>query len=194
MAASCSSADLQHLLDDFRAGDDAARDALLQSSLDRCRELARRMFRRQSDLRKLDETDDVLQKALLRLHGALGRAKPLDVRAFYGLAARQIRWVLHDLAREVVPAKVLSYVATPPEPQGACDEASDLLEWSEFHAKVQALPDEEREMFDLLFYQGVTQEEAAEVLNTSVRTVRRRWQRARLLLDRALHGEWPRVG
>jgi RNA polymerase sigma-70 factor (ECF subfamily) len=184
---------LQHLLDLLQAGDDSVCDALLEHSLDRFRDLVQRMFRKESNLRQLDQTDDVLQKALVRLHRALREVKPPDVRAFYGLAARQIRWVVRDLAREMAVAKVLTYAAVPPEQEDPFAGPTDLAGWSEFHETIDGLPPEERETFDLLFYQGLTQEEAAEVLNTSVRTVRRRWQRARLMLDRALQGEWPRL-
>ena len=44
---------------------------------------------------------------------------------------------------------------------------------------------------DLLVYEGMTQPEAAEILNTSLRTVKRRWQNARLRLHATLQGEWP---
>jgi RNA polymerase sigma factor (sigma-70 family) len=190
-----STENLQALLDQLQSGNDSARDALVQHSVDRFRSLARRMFSRGSDLRKLDETDDVLQKALVRLHRALAHVRPPDVRSYVGLAARQIRWVLRDLAREAARGKIVVFTpdATSPseEPTDPAGEPSDLLEWGEFHEKIDSLPDEERETFDLLVYEGLSQPEAAEVLNTSVRTIKRRWQRARLMLRDALRGDWP---
>jgi RNA polymerase sigma-70 factor (ECF subfamily) len=53
------------------------------------------------------------------------------------------------------------------------------------------LPDETRKIVDLLFYQGLSQAEAAAVLETSERTVQRRWQSARLALHEALGGRFP---
>jgi RNA polymerase sigma-70 factor (ECF subfamily) len=47
------------------------------------------------------------------------------------------------------------------------------------------LPDQEREVFDLLYYEGVSQDEAAAILGCSARTIRRRWNEAKL----RLHGE-----
>lgn len=193
MLTSHNTAQLQHLLDLLRDGDDSAREALIECSLDRIHELARRMFHRHADLRQVTETDDVLQKALIRLHAALNGVKPLDVRTYYGLAARQIRWVLRDLAGEKAAAQLVNYTPMPPECEDVAGEPRDLEEWSAFHETIERLDDEAREMFDLLFYEGLTQEEAAEVLQTSVRTVRRRWQRARLRLERALRGDWPPV-
>jgi RNA polymerase sigma factor (sigma-70 family) len=183
------------LLDALRTGHESARDPLLQHCWERCRLLARRMFRRHKDLRSVDETDDVLQLAMVRLHRALEQVHPPSVPAFLGLAARQIRWVLCDLARKHAVAKV---VTIPGDQAVACDaregmacEPADLLEWAEFHERIEALPVEERETFDLLFYQGLPQAEAAALLEISVRSVKRRWQRARLLLRDALRGEWP---
>lgn len=57
--------------------------------------------------------------------------------------------------------------------------------------QVDKLPDEEREVFGLLWYEGLTQPEAASVLNVSLKTVKRRWQSARLLLHRAMRGQPP---
>jgi RNA polymerase sigma-70 factor (ECF subfamily) len=53
------------------------------------------------------------------------------------------------------------------------------------------LPAQERELFDLLWYQGLNQTEAADLLGVCVRTVKRRWQSARLLLGRALGEDVP---
>ena len=61
------------------------------------------------------------------------------------------------------------------------DEADDPLKlavWGEFHEAVQKLPDGEREVFELLWYQGLTQEEAAELLACDRSTVKRRWRSA----------------
>ncbi len=182
---------LQLLLEQLQAGHDSARDLLLENALERFRLLARRMFRRQADLRAVGETDDVLQQALLRLHRALTQVKPATVREFFGLAARQVRWVLGDLARKQAAARCVSYAAPEEEPQDAGGEPSDLLEWAEFHQKIDTLPDEEREVFDLLLYQGMAQAEAADLLGISVRSLKRRWQRARLRLRDALRGQWP---
>ena len=189
------SAHLQDLLDLLQAGHDSARTSLLEDSLDRFRHLARRMFHRSSDLRRFDDTDDVLQKAMIRLHRALVHVKPPDVRAFIGLAARQIRFVLRDLAREA-SKRAVSYRGESdiPEQEKLVDPAGEphnLLEWSEFHHAIESLPAEEREIFDLHFYQGLPQPEAAALLQTSLRTVKRRWQSARLMLRDALRGQWP---
>ncbi len=54
------------------------------------------------------------------------------------------------------------------------------------HEQVERLPPEEREVFDLCWYHDLTQEEAAAALGVSVRTIKRRWLRARLRLQELL--------
>jgi RNA polymerase sigma factor (sigma-70 family) len=57
-----------------------------------------------------------------------------------------------------------------------------LAEWTEWHDAVASLPGDEREVFDLMWYHGLSQPEVAGVLDISLRTVKRRWRRTRLLL------------
>jgi RNA polymerase sigma-70 factor (ECF subfamily) len=71
------------------------------------------------------------------------------------------------------------------------EQPEDLEGWSAFHAQVEALPDEEREVVGLLFYEQMTQQEAATVLAVSLRTVKRRWQSARYLLRQGLNEQGP---
>jgi RNA polymerase sigma-70 factor (ECF subfamily) len=52
---------------------------------------------------------------------------------------------------------------------------------------------EKRQAFDLLFYQGLSQEESAAVLGVSVRTLKRRWREARLDLAEAMRERMPRL-
>ncbi len=63
--------------------------------------------------------------------------------------------------------------------------------WMAFHEAVERLPVEEREVFGLLWYRGMTHAQAAEVLGVATKTVQRRWASARLMLQDALDGEPP---
>jgi RNA polymerase sigma-70 factor (ECF subfamily) len=63
--------------------------------------------------------------------------------------------------------------------------------WCDFHEAVAALPEAERELCDLLWYQGVTQPEAARLLDVPERTLKRRWQAVRLKLFDLLEGNLP---
>ena len=46
-------------------------------------------------------------------------------------------------------------------------------------------------MFDLLFYQGLSQAEAAAVLGVAEITIKRRWRAARMRLVQTLGGKLP---
>jgi RNA polymerase sigma-70 factor (ECF subfamily) len=127
-------------------------------------------------------------------------------RDFFRLAALHIRRELLDLARHYygpqgAGAHHTSHTGSPTEssrPPAATDpsdvthEPVRLAAWSAFHEQVAALPDEERETFDLLWYQGLTQAEAADLLHLNVRTINRRWLSARMRLQDALQGEAPK--
>jgi RNA polymerase sigma-70 factor (ECF subfamily) len=185
----------------MRAGDQTARQSLIEHSCERLRGLARKMLRRYPKVRRWEETDDVFVEAVTRLHRALETVQPESPRHFYNLAATQIRRVLIDLSRRYYGSEGLgSHHDTavrnqdsnsPPKYEQAdtSGEPSSLAEWTEFHEQVEALPEEEREVFNLLWYEQMNQEEAAEVLGVTARTVRRHWQDARYRLQKARLGE-----
>ena len=196
-----STTHLQYLLGKHYAGDLSARDELLEHSLERISMLARHIFHKRNDLRRIEETDDIVQKAVIRLRRALVSVRPVDLRAYLALAAKQVRWVLRDLASEAKRGRVVPLADhTTGTRSGADDvldnggEPYDHLAWAELHEKIEALPDEDREMFDVLLYDGLTQADAARLLGVSIRTVKRRWQRARLLLRDTMNGDWPSLG
>jgi RNA polymerase sigma-70 factor (ECF subfamily) len=189
---------LQHWLERLHQGNEA-HEHLLAHAAARLEELTRKMFRRYPRLRRWEETGDVLQNALLRLHRALADVRPRSVREFFALAATQVRRELIDLSRhhfgpEGPAAHHHTDGAGAADGPGAAESKPDpgepatLLAWGEFHEQVGRLPDTEREVFGLLWYEGLTQKEAAAVLGVTERTVKNRWRAAKLLLQEALAG------
>src|SRR4051794_40935927 len=83
----------------MRQGDVAARDRLLERAAGRLRQLAGRMLDTFPNLRRWEETDDVLQNSLLRLCRALEAVQVESLAHFYNLAALQIRRELLDLVK-----------------------------------------------------------------------------------------------
>jgi RNA polymerase sigma-70 factor (ECF subfamily) len=192
---------IERCLDRLRDGDAAARQELLDRTCHRLRQLVRTMLADFPDVRTWEGSDDVLQEALLRLCRALANVAPASARDFFRLAAHHIRWELLDLARHYFgpqgPAANrrrgdsgagpdLAVAAAP----SSC-EPERLELWTSFHEQVAALPDDERAIVDLLWYQGLPQAEAAAVLEISERTLKRRWQAARLRLHAALRETLP---
>jgi len=181
--------ELQHWLDLLKSGDEQGRTKLLDRACERLRLLARRMLRGYPVVRRWEETGDVLNAAMLRLFRALLEVQPESLRHFFNLAAQQIRRELIDLARQ--HARLDGQAELTTEVPADRDEPETLAEWTEFHAKVEGLPDEEREVFSLIWYEELTQAEVADLLNVSTRTVIRRWQHARYLLGRSLYEHEP---
>ena len=197
--------DIQHWLDRTNAGDTRGRDELIGHACDRLRRLTRKMLKGYPHLRRWEQTDDVFQHALLRLHHALADVHPESVRQFFGLASLQIRRVLIDLARHHFGAEGPGRhhhsdgcnrvgneaLGVLNDKSDASHEPTTLAAWGEFHEQVEALPDTEREVFSLLWYEGLSQASAASLLGVDVRTIKRRWQSARVRLYNALDGQSP---
>jgi RNA polymerase sigma factor (sigma-70 family) len=191
-------------LERLRAGDSTVADDLLRHVSGRLQRLTRQMLKGHPAVRRWVQTDDVLQGALLRLLRAVHNVHPSSMREFFGLATQQIRRELIDLARHYYgphgvganhasrgPDAALPNPAA--EPPDASPEPGELAEWCEFHEKIELLSEEHREVVGLLFYQGLTQAEAAELLGVTVRTVQRRWNAAMVQLHDALKGHWPEL-
>jgi RNA polymerase sigma-70 factor (ECF subfamily) len=184
---------IQDLFEKFKKGDPGAREALLDHASERLLRLTRTMLGRYPNLRRWEQTDDVFQNSMLRLHRSLEQVELESVRHFFNLAAVHIRRELIDLFRHHFGPEGIGHnhhtdQQAPDEPGGRvhtiAEEPEDLAEWSEFHQRVERLPEDEREIVNLLYYEGLQQERAAIVLGISLRTVKRRWQSARLLLRR----------
>ncbi len=79
----------------------------------------------------------------------------------------------------------------PRDPGTDTDDPALLADWTEFHDEIEALPAEEKEIFDLLWYQGLPQAEAAALLGVTERVVRYRWRAARVRLHQRLGGRLP---
>jgi RNA polymerase sigma-70 factor (ECF subfamily) len=193
---------IQRCIDRLRSGDASARDELLAHALERLTRLTRKMFHDFPGVHRWEETDDVLQNAVLRLCRALGEVQPPTVADFFRLAAAQIRRELLDLARRYSGAGGLganlanstragNAPEAGPDPPDTTRDPDRLAAWTDFHRAAEALPPEERAVFDLLFYQGLSQAEATAVLGVAEVTVKRRWRAARMRLVQALGGKLP---
>jgi len=185
-------------------GDLAARDRILELCRDRLQRLAHRLLRSFPAVRRWNDTDDVFQNAAMRLHRALGQVPIGSAREIMALAATQIHRELIDLARH--HAGPWSYAANHGSndlPQDAAAAtgaqhvdglaaADPLLDrWTRFHEVIAALPDEQREVFHLVWYVGADQKTIAALLGCSPRTVKTRWREAREAVRLALDGEPP---
>jgi len=212
MSTNLTNADwLQLCLQRHNSGDDQAISELLVHCGDRLRILARRMLKSFRKVARWRDTDDILQNGMLRLLGALKSVKPKTLPEFFGLAALQMRRELIDLARafsrpnsfeanhqtdspgcrqQFFPGSQRNKDLGKPAEMQPCSsgEPGSLEDWIHFHELVETLPVEQRQVADMIFYQGMVVDEISIALQLPPRTIRRRWLAARLSLAKSLRG------
>ena len=158
------------------------------------------MLKSYSRVKRFEETDDVLNSAMVRLNRALKTNTPESPRHYFRLAALQIRRELKDLVKRYFgPQGQGKNLAEFPvehggsetgnpgiEPANQTHDPGNLAEWADLHDQVELLPDEDREVFELIWYHQIPQAEIGELLGISRRTVIRRWQSACVKLHKKL--------
>lgn len=195
---------LAKALDDLAAGDDSARDRLVEISTERLRVVARRMLGRFPVVSRWDDTDDVLQNASLRLYRSLVDVRPDSPKMFLGLAITQLKRELLDLARryggpQSHAANHETNMLPASDPADSIGQRVDhavapepsVDRWTRFHEAIAALDPSLREVFELVWYAGVNQQTAANLLGCSIRTVKSRWRSAREAIRQSLDQEPP---
>jgi RNA polymerase sigma factor (sigma-70 family) len=132
------------------------------------------------------QADELLSGVVERLLKAMRAVRPETVRQFFALVNKHMRWELNDLARRLdeQPSAVELDEGKVP----AADSSGSLLsaDGRRMLTAIDKLPEDEREVFDLLRIQGLMQVEAADVLGVSIKTVQRRLNRSLLLLAKEL--------
>lgn len=192
---------LQSALDRMRGANAAdrarARDEVIKLAYDRYRSLATLMLNDMSALRKTVQSDDVYQNAWVALHKAFETVEPQDEKHLRSLIRQHVRWQLLEMLRspnfknweDFGPAGSASEA---PEARVAAADSIDpakLVEWTEFHTQAGKLPEREREVFDRIYYDGLSQQEAADELGCSVALIKLRWAEAKKSLSDKLGGK-----
>ena len=195
--SSDSQTQIQLLLNQAAAGDTQAYEQVLQHASHRLQLLTSRMLKNYPRVRRWEETGDVFQTAAMRLHRSLKDVGPSTAKEFFGLAATQIRRTLIDLARHHYgplgqATRHHSDVGITDVPQlveiqqAPSEEPETLESWADFHESVEQLPENERAVFELVWYSGLPQAEIAELLEVSIPTIKRRLRSARLILAESI--------
>ena len=170
-------------------GDEAALEALMPLVYNELRKVAARHLRGQREGHTL-QTTALVNEAYLRLIDA-SQVQWQNRAHFFAVAAHLMRRILVDFARRrnyqkrgggAEPVALDEAIIVAPE------RGADLLALDEALTRLQALNERQAQLVELRYFGGLSEEETAEALKISVRTVRRDWNFARVWLHRELTG------
>ncbi len=174
--------EITDLLNAVRDGKPHAESSLVALIYPTLRRIAYKHMRREREDHTLQATA-LVHEAYVRLAG-----RPMDFRDrnhLYAAAAQAMRQILVDYARQHRSAKrggpqqridlerVCAYAGPQPEKFVSLDEAlSRLTVWDARQSQI----------VELRYFGGLTEEEIADILGISVRTVKREWRLAKAWL------------
>ena len=174
---------VQRYLDELAEG--SSSEPVIRALLDRaagrlwqlCASLLHRSYPRLSRPPLNLQVDEMLSAVVERLIKAMREVRPANVRQFFALVSQHMRWELNDMARRLDQQP--GVVELPEELAGEIDNSESVLSPNarRIFQAIDELPDDEREVFDLVRIQGMSQAEAARVLDVSPMTVMRRLNR-----------------
>jgi len=179
--------EVTQILQDWGRGDDEAPARLMPLVYEELRRLAAAFLSRERADHTLQPTA-LVHEAYLRLVDQT-RANWQNRAQFYGVASSMMRRVLIDHARAHATAKRGSAALhlSADEVQIPLEErAASLVALDAALHKLAQMSERQSKVVEMRFFGGLSDEEIAEVLGVSVRTVLRDWKTARLWLYREL--------
>lgn len=126
----------------------------------------------------------LVHEAYIRLIGS-ERLELNDRRHFYACAARAMRFILVDHARRSKAEKRgggLSNVTWTDDLGLPSFPVENVLDLDRALEDLSSINSRAREVVDLRFFAGLTAQETADLLQLSLRTVHREWEKARAFL------------
>ncbi len=183
-------ADITQWLDAARDGDRAALDRVLGTLYHELHAMARRQLAGQYG-QTLDATA-LVHEAYLKLIGR--RDVQFDDRAhFFAYAASAMRSVVVDYARQRLAQKrggdLHRVTELPDDVEGGLRLDEDMLGLDTALTKLAAVDVKLAQVVELRYFAGLSEQEIAELLKRSERSIRRDWQKARLFLLASLGDE-----
>ena len=187
LMAVSSPTEVTKLLLAWSEGEDAAREELVPLVYEELHRLAKRYMRKERAGHTL-QTSALVNEAYLRLVGA--KAVRWQNRAhFFAVSARLMRRILVDFARAKHNQKRGggALLVSLDEALGMPDEPSaDVLALDEALSRLAVLHPRQGQVVEMRYFGGLSEEEMADVLKVSLRTVQQDWRLARLWLYREL--------
>jgi RNA polymerase sigma-70 factor (ECF subfamily) len=183
MSEEHTTAVVQRYLDEL--GGDSPAEPIVRALLDRavrrlhllCATLLHRSYPRLTQPPLNVQADELLGAVAERLLKALREARPRTVCQLFALANQHMRWELNDLARRLDEQPAAAELRVELAPSPASSVSGLTPDGLRMLRAIDELPEDQREVFDLVRIQGLTQVEAAELLGVSTVTVKRRLSR-----------------
>ena len=178
--------EVTRLLVDWGNGDQAALDDLMPLVYGELRRLAGRYMRRESPGHTL-QTSALVNEAYLRLVDQ--KSVRWQNRAhFFGVAAQLMRRILVDHARSRLRAKRGggAQIVSLAEQAVMSEDVAEVIALDEAMKSLAEMDPRKSQIVEMKFFGGLTNEEVAEVLKVTSRTVEREWRKAKAWLNREI--------
>lgn len=180
--------ELTLLLDRVREGDAGARDALFAAAYPELHRLAHARLREGGRNTVLDTTS-LVHESYLRFVTS-GKLRAEDRRAFFAYASQVMRSVIVNSVRERLAAKRGGdWVGLTLSTDVAANITSDEHTVLRVHEALEVLGQADARLAQVAlmrYFGGYSEQEIAETLDIAERTVRRDWEKARLILAAAI--------
>ncbi|KAB8180184.1 sigma-70 family RNA polymerase sigma factor [Lysobacter maris] len=180
--------DITRLLQRHHEGDRDAFDRMVPLVYQRLRVIARGQLARAGRRGQTLDTTALVQEAYLQLVDAEG-VDWQDRGHFFAICARAMRRILVDYARRRQAAKRgggAVAVTLEADMVAADSQSEQVLAIDEALNGLDAFNPRLARVVECRYFAGMTEEETARALDTSLRTVQRDWMRARAWLLKAL--------
>jgi RNA polymerase sigma factor (TIGR02999 family) len=167
-------------------GNQAAMDELMALVYDELRRLASRYMRREGQGHTL-QTSALVNEAYLRLIDQK-KVKWQNRAHFFGVAAQLMRRILVDHARSRSRAKRGggAQMMSLADQRGTSKEVAEVIALDNALKDLSEMDPRKCQIVEMKFFGGLTNEETAEVLKVTSRTVEREWRKAKAWLHRAI--------
>jgi RNA polymerase sigma factor (TIGR02999 family) len=184
------SSEVTRLMEQVREGDLAARDELFSLAYDDLRRIARARLR-DGGRNTMLNTTDLVHDSFLRLLRSEG-LRIEDRRAFFAYASRVMRSVIVDSARQRQSERRggdAQLITLSTELSGTLAHGEDEI--LRVHEALEVLAQADARMgqvVEMRYFGGYSELEIADALGVNERTIRRDWEKARIILRAALSG------
>jgi len=180
--------ELTQLLHKVQQGEAGARDELFAAAYSGLEQLARARLR-QGGRSTLLDTRSLVHESYLRCVQS-GTLRAGDRRAFFGYASQVVRSVIVTAARERAAEKrgggqrpvTLSEQISDEVP----DSEQDILRVHEALESLEQVDARLAQVVQMRYFGGYSEQEIADTLQVTERTVQRLWLKARLMLQAAM--------